>query len=340
MLELNLSWSIFKDGKEDNRPVRQDASWKTLTELLSVPIPPQVHLLDPKGATPAFSGGVYKSDQRRAIEHLESIQLLTLDFDNKHVDGPHPSGQEVAELLDRQGIASAIYTTYSSTPEKERFRVVVPMDRPLLGHHWREEWRRLSEWAVVRLGLSPYRALEGCIDLAALHLPGGLNFLPSNPHLEHMRFWIVDGQALVPDRDEILSFELPAENAPSRSYRGDGTYDSTWTRSFDIDFTTLRLKRLLEDHGTRTSTPTQIAGGWKHRCQCPWGEEHSQIKNGLDAYITLRQGKFPTFHCSHACHCDTRTIRDIAELYGPEVLHRYALPRRTQGPLLGADELL
>ena len=160
MLNINLSWSIFKDGKQDNRPVRFDSDWKTLTELLSVPIPIQKHLLDPKGSTPAFSGAVFHEGQTRAIANLESNQLLVLDFDNQHLEGPRPTSQEVAELLDDQGITSAIYSTYSSTPEKERFRVVIPMDRPVQSYHWREDWLRVSEWALHRLGLIPYRERE------------------------------------------------------------------------------------------------------------------------------------------------------------------------------------
>jgi len=342
-MNINLSWSLFKNGQEDNRPVRFDSNWKTLVHLLSVPIPVQRHLADPKGATPAFSGAVYPPEVPRAIGNLETIQLLTLDFDNKHLEGPRPTSQDVAGLLDGQGIASVIYSTYSSTPEKERFRVVIPMDRPMRGSHWSEEWRRFSEWALYRLGLLPYRQLEGCIDLGALHNPIGLNFLPSNPNHDSMRSWIVDGNPLALDRDEILAFQLPAMFGQDHVFRGDGTYDYSWTEVFGIDFTTLLLKKLLEDHGVKTSHQTQIENGWKYRCQCPWGEEHSQFKNGMDSYITLRQGRFPTFHCSHACHCDSRTIRDVAEYFGSEVLRRYAQPasmRLSTGPLLGADQLI
>ena len=98
MLNINLSWSIFKDGKQDNRPVRFDSDWNTLIDLLSVPIPVQQHLLDPKGLTPAFSGAVFHEGQTRAISNVESNQLLVLDFDNKHLEGSHPTGQEVAEF--------------------------------------------------------------------------------------------------------------------------------------------------------------------------------------------------------------------------------------------------
>ena len=242
MLNINLSWSIFKDGKQDNRPVRFDSDWKTLTELLSVPIPIQKHLLDPKGSTPAFSGAVFHEGQTRAIANLESNQLLVLDFDNQHLEGPRPTSQEVAELLDDQGITSAIYSTYSSTPEKERFRVVIPMDRPVQSYHWREDWLRVSEWALHRLGLIPYREREGCIDLGALHNPAGMNFLPSSPLQDQMHFWIVDGSPLALDRDEILAFQLPVEISQSRCYSGNGTIDFTWTEPFGIDFPTLRLK--------------------------------------------------------------------------------------------------
>jgi len=343
MQNINLSWSIFNNGQVDNRPVRLDCTWNTLADFLSVPIPVQEHLADPKGATPAFSGAVYPPGVPRAISNMESIQLLTLDIDNKHLCGPRPTSMEVAELLDGQGVAAIIYTTYSSTPEKERFRVVIPLDQPLRSSHWSEDWFRVSEWALHRLGLCPYRELEGCIDLGALHNPIGLNFLPSSPLVDSMQFRVVDGSPLELNRDEILAFQPPVGINQGRVFQGDGTYDFSWTEPFSIYFTTLRLKQLLEANGIKTSHPSQIQGGVKYRCQCPWGEEHSQVKNGMDAYITLRQGKFPTFHCSHACHCDTRTIRDIAELYGPEVLRRYSQPesrRFSQGPLLGADQLI
>jgi hypothetical protein len=185
---------------------------------------------------------VFQPGSRRAISNLAQIQLLTLDFDNKHTEGSRPSGAEVAEHLDRLGIASVLYSTYSSTPEKERFRVVVPLERPLRSSHWQEDWLRLSEWALDRLGLSEYRKLDGCIDLGALHLAGGLNFLPCNPCLDSMKFYVVDGNPLPLPLEEIRSFQMPVEIIPSQGYRRDGTNDLSWTEPFGIDFSSLRLR--------------------------------------------------------------------------------------------------
>jgi hypothetical protein len=343
MINLSLSWSIFKDGATDNYPVRYDRDWLTFTKLLSVPIPVQSHLSEPKLATPAFSIATFLPDRPRSISSVASIQLLAFDFDNKHLEDKVVQGLEVAELLDGLGVASFIYTTYSSTSEKERFRVVIPLERSVHSRHLKEDWFQLSEWALDRLGFTPYRAMEGCLDLGSLHNPAGIHFLPSSPRREQMRFWDVDGKPLAVPLDEIRVFQPPVEIGRSSGYTCHGTPDFAWTERFGIDFTTLRLRQLLEDHGIKTSHASPVEGGYKFRCQCPWGEEHSQVKNGMDAYIQLRQGRFPTFHCSHACHCDSHTIRAVAELFGPEVLRRYAEPasrRFIPGPLLKADGLI
>lgn len=343
MTNLALSWSLFKYGATDNYPVRYDRDWLTFTKLLSVPITVQAHLADPKMATPAFSIATFLPDRPRSISSVASIQLLAFDFDNKHTEDKVVQGQEVAEHLDGLGVTGFIYTTYSSTPEKERFRVVIPLERSVQSRQINEDWFQLSEWALARLGFTLYRELKGCLDLGSLHNPAGIHFLPSSPCREQMRFWNVDGNPLSLPLDEIKAFQAPVEIGRSGGYTHHGTPDFTWTEPFAINFTSLRLRQLLEDHGIKTSHPSPVEGGFKYRCQCPWGEEHSQVKNGMDAYIQLRQGRFPTFHCSHACHCDTHTIRDVAELFGPEVLRGYAepaSPRFTPGPLLRADELI
>lgn len=346
MLNFKISWSLFKNGATDNRPIRMDADWKAFCSFLSIPIPVQKHLVDPKASTPAFSGAVFPPNASRCIANVESIQLLNFDFDNKHLEGSRPTGQEVAELLDSRGTSGLIYNTYSSTTEKERFRVVVPLAQPVRIWNQKSAWVQLAEWALNHLGLSPYRELDGCIDLGSLHNPAGLNFMPCNPDLGALRFWRIEGSPLALSPEEIRAFQVPAPpsraQGQTKTHPANGQHDPGWLAPFDIDFRTLALRRLLEDQGMKVGHPSKIDGGWKFRCQCPWGEEHSQVKNGMDAYIQLRQGRFPTFHCSHSCHCDTHSIKEVAEHFGPEVLRRYAQPaaQRHSAPLLQADGLI
>jgi putative DNA primase/helicase len=79
-------------------------------------------------------------DGIRDNDHVLSRSALTLDADYPDADLP----AKVAELPH----AALIHTTFSSTADKPRYRILVPLDRPVLPEHYRVA----ADALVTRLG--------------------------------------------------------------------------------------------------------------------------------------------------------------------------------------------
>jgi hypothetical protein len=61
----------------------------------------------------------------------------------------------------------------------------------------------------------------------------------------------------------------------------------------------------------------------KHGVRCPWESTHSTGSDGTDTVVfEARGGKGPGFQCMHA-HCADRTMRDVREFFGPDVVDRF-----------------
>lgn len=78
------------------------------------------------------------------------------------------------------------------------------------------------------------------------------------------------------------------------------------------DFKTLDAAAWFQAHGLYK----RRIGPDKHAVTCPWADEHStpDAPYGTDTVLwDAEQGRWPTFHCSHA-HCDQRTMRDVVRL--------------------------
>src|SRR5690349_5850379 len=71
-----------------------------------------------KGADPCT--GLHRTNPA-----VVSRSAITLDADTPRADLP-----DVVELL--LGCAAIVHTTYSSSPDDPRFRIIIPVDRPLL----------------------------------------------------------------------------------------------------------------------------------------------------------------------------------------------------------------
>ena len=71
-----------------------------------------------------FVGGHLKEGHRKK-DSVECRQLITLDFDDA------PEGADIGTQLTGANIAHCVYSTLKHCPEKPRYRLIIPMDRPV-----------------------------------------------------------------------------------------------------------------------------------------------------------------------------------------------------------------
>ena len=141
----------------------------------------------------------------RNKEAILSRSAVTLDADYARADFP----KQVAEL----GYAALVHTTFRSTPEKPRYRVVFPLSRPVTP----DEYRCIVAFLMARLGREQF-------DRSSAE-PERFMFRPSaqDPanywHQEHEGPWLDVDQALA-DADmlgvspELVAATVEAEGTP------------------------------------------------------------------------------------------------------------------------------
>lgn len=168
------SWSEFTDRLK--APVRTK---ETAADYAAAPKDQQVEIKDVGG----FVGGVLR-DARRSIGTVEARTLITLD-----ADYPAPDFIETAQwqILSAQ----AVYTTHSHTKDKPRFRLIIPLSRPVSP----DEYGAIARRAAERIGMKNF-------DHTTFQ-PERLMFWPSASSDGEYICEITDGDPM--DADEMLA---------------------------------------------------------------------------------------------------------------------------------------
>ena len=317
-----IRWSLF-DSAEDNNPRAYSGTWDEFWNVLYNTYEPPAtgKLAGQKKGMPAVSGTIFRENTRRGTENAETLHAILFDFDNA---AEKPSGEfwdegktrpkmvkvpsdviadpkEVCDLLRKQGTAFLAYTTWSSTPEWVKFRLVVPLKSALTP----EVWPAAVEKAIADLGLEPWRK---SIDMKVVRDTARLHFLPN----KGAEFWgNQGGEFLFIDSEQLDRNTVPP--LPKNNYARPATEEKDWAK-FKIDIPSLQLGELLERLGCNLSRPRSLDdGGTKRRTTCPWGREHSHGPEGDDAVVLETPGKWPVFQCAHSGHAHLG-LYDLLEL--------------------------
>lgn len=89
----------------------------------------------PEKTGKCFVGAKFFPNTERKNEFVESVTVLSLDFDNKTKGQKSDSLTSAADLrvwLMGRGYAGYIHETFSSTPEHPKFRLILPLERPFI----------------------------------------------------------------------------------------------------------------------------------------------------------------------------------------------------------------
>ncbi|MCJ2124927.1 hypothetical protein [Methylobacterium sp. J-077] len=110
-----------------------------------------------------------RGEWRSGAAEAEKLSVFIADVDNADTGRPIISVQAVAAALDAMGVSYFMYTSFSHTPEKPKFRVIVDTDRDLT----RTEMLRIAVWLNAV-------AFGGQTDFS-IYDPGDFLFAP--PHV-------------------------------------------------------------------------------------------------------------------------------------------------------------
>ena len=177
----------------DVRPRVRELTWDELTDRLSK------HEERRQKDGPGWSPTVYRPGATRAKRGVVSVTALALDFD--HTEPPWLK-------LDR--FSYVAHTTYSHADSDPRWRVAIPLTRPVLSDEWPSFWAR----AQLYFGAT---ADEQCKDCSRFF------YLPSCPPGGPRQTRRNDGVLLDPDTLPAISHKPVQHRRASTPARGEIT---------------------------------------------------------------------------------------------------------------------
>jgi len=125
----------------------------------------------------------------------DELTLFVADLDNQNADRTIIDLGDVADTLTDLGLSHLLYTSFTSRPERPKFRIVIPVTRPLTC----DEAFTVFEWFNAAFD----RQLDGSIYDPGDHLYG--------PTATSTVVIKTDGQSLDVDRFIAMTAELPEE---------------------------------------------------------------------------------------------------------------------------------
>jgi hypothetical protein len=179
------------DSLTDNRPTPYVLSWPNdFDEWKETPVKEDAALWSP---VTYREGGLRVRGQTEA--NITQVHAVVLDYDSKQVPVTLEQAREVWQGWEHVG-----YTTFQHASDKPRFRIVLPLSRPVNT----SEFRRIWAWVHAL-------AVERGVPFDPLSDPGRIYFVPTHrPGAEHV-FWH--------NAEEVLDADIILSVAPLDTYR-------------------------------------------------------------------------------------------------------------------------
>jgi hypothetical protein len=160
---------------QDKKPCRRvEVSESEFLQLLST-----TRAVDSKEAAGLFSSLKFidPTMEARKLAGISSVHAIIGDIDGAFDPAKFDEG---AKTLREAGLTAALYQTYSSTPEAQRWRVVVLLDEPIPPSAYLQCWTGLD---VIFGGILDKNAKDA----------SRLSYLPSHPPGESRRAFLIGG---------------------------------------------------------------------------------------------------------------------------------------------------
>ena len=222
-----------------------------------------------KKALPYFVGGEFE-DGKRSDESIKNRTLLTLDIEQHDIAGAAPPNpQHIVERLRELGGSGWVYTSISHTPDRPRYRVVLPLGKTIergQDYDFGEALKASTLSAAKKLGLTEWCAPESYVLSQAMFLPA---------KLKGMSFYqeFVEGKA----------WSCIAKKAPADIPDEIGGTDKTKKAPADIpderpDF----ILQAIKAAGLYLKANKRHPG--MHFITCPFADEHDVINETQTVY--------------------------------------------------------
>jgi hypothetical protein len=219
---------------------------------------------------PAWSPARFAVGATRRSDAVLDVSCLVLDLDDARIDVVASAWADVLHVL---------HTTWSHTPERPRWRLVVPLARPVPASRWAEAWR----WATSRTT----EADPACKD------PGRLYFAPAVAQRDQAHEARVHVAAVLDLLTELHEPPPVARRAARRAVRVPSRLVDRVTR-----------RRLDEDPGTRERVAgalgaTLTGEGAQRRAEdavCP-------ACGRASAWFWIEPRRQRRARCQHRCSC-------------------------------------
>lgn len=131
--DVNVHVSIFKSVKSNMPQISRESSWKDWCSHLCDKKNRRV--LAKKEDAPLFSGAEFNGS--RSVENVKCVTLVKLDFDEGVSLEQLPEASKKYEY--------AAYSTYNHSNEKPKFRVILPLRRPVSAREYDVIWEKANE---------------------------------------------------------------------------------------------------------------------------------------------------------------------------------------------------
>lgn len=107
---------------------------------------PRSHKEIPTVEINALGMAQYSEGMSRGLEAALGADWIGLDIDDKGAEADAWKFDDLVDFLTQAGVAFAIYTTTSCTPERHCLRVILPFNRHVWAEEWSTVWAAFAGW--------------------------------------------------------------------------------------------------------------------------------------------------------------------------------------------------
>lgn len=219
--------SLFK-GARDNVPKGAELEWSKIAQVLTTHefVPPTDKL-----ECDAWSPAIYPPDVTRAGVNVQAFHVWTGDYDGV----PFEAFTLTMQCVVDQGWACAMHSSWRQAIDPYRFRVVLPLSRPVTPEEWPELWEALND------ALGGY-ADPHCKDPSHLYFGA---YAPLGDEDEAFSK-VIEGTPV--DVDQLLGTPPEKKGAPSSGGIKDRAPQGTTVTRDQIERYAKALTRKRDDH--------------------------------------------------------------------------------------------
>lgn len=255
-------------NRNDNQPRQALLSWDDLVERF------KDHREQSDKDGQLWSPTLYRPESKRLLSNVVMVSAAVMDFDNS------ADWATVKDKLD--AVAYIAHTSWQHTPEKPRFRVIIPFTEPVFADKWADAWLRVFTY---------FGGDKQDSDATRMY------YMPSHPVDGNYWTECQAGQAL--DVWSLPYVEPPA--AESRKFEDDEIWSGISEGARNV--TLFKLAASLCAKGMSPAITRIVVGEAALRCTPPYPAEDSQSEG--PGYLSIIERVYKAYEAN-----DVKALRE------------------------------